>query len=98
MGYQHLEPIPTKYHVPGDLILSPGGSFIYEILSYPLCRLYHDTTPDAKFPLQPHAFEGLTPDDRKAGRKANYLSYLVRLYNTNGYGFCITDRNFRKVI
>jgi hypothetical protein len=98
MGYiPHVEPMPEVFNIPGDLLISPGGSFIYEVLSYPLCRLYHDNSPDAKFPLQPHAFEGLTPEDRKAGRKANYLSYLVRIYKGRKE-FYITDRNFKKVI
>ena len=91
----HIEPIPTDYHIPGDLLISPGGSFTYEVLSYPLCRLYYD--PGAKFPLQPNAFEGLTPEDRKTGRKANYLSYLARIYKSRNE-FYITDRDFKKVM
>jgi hypothetical protein len=98
MGHiPHVEPIPTDFHIPGDINRSPGCSFTYEVLSYPLCRLYHDTSPYAKFPLQPHAFEGLTPEDRKVGRKANYLSYLVRLLGCKNE-FYITDRSFKRVI
>lgn len=71
MTCSRTEPIPNEYFVPGDIVSSPGCSYQYEILSYPVCRLYID--PTAKFQFQPHAFE------YRPGDKGNYLSYLARL-------------------
>ena len=97
MGYKpHLEPIPTDYFVPGDLVYDCALRH-YEIKSYPLCRLYYAPDHNAKFPIQPNAFEGITPEERKSGRKANHLSYLAVLhgYETEHY---VTDTSFKKVI
>lgn len=61
---------------PGDYICSPGLQFEYEILSFPVCRLYYD--PTAKFQFQPNKME--------AGERGcqKYLSYLVRLNREAG--------------
>jgi len=57
---------------PGDFAFSPGGNFLYEILSYPFCRLYY--APGNDFEFQPHSFERKLPE-----HKFNYVSYIVRL-------------------
>ena len=88
-----LEPIPTKYHTPGTLLLSPGGSFIYEILSYPVCRLYADDTPGVKYPLQPNTFE--YRKHKKKGQ-GNYLSYLA-IVKDGTLPFFLTDVDFSTV-
>ncbi len=88
----YIEPIPTEYFIPGDVVFDCALNY-YEIRSYPLCRLYFD--PNAKFPLQPNAFEGITPEERRAGRKANHLSYLAVLQGYNREHL-VTDTSFRK--
>ena len=80
MSCNRVEPIPTTYYIPGNLVASPGMGIIYEIKSYPLCRLYYDATPNAKYPLQPHSFE--YKPNKKAG-EGNYLSYLVSVYGSS---------------
>lgn len=82
-----LEPIPTKYHTPGTLLLSPGGSFIYEILSYPVCRLYKDETPGAKYLFTPNTFERR---EKKKKKQGNYLSYLA-VVKDGSIPFYLTD-------
>jgi hypothetical protein len=68
----------AKRYKPGDTVLSPGRQFEYEILSYPLCRLYYD--PEAAFQFQPNKQEG--------GRSGYqyYHSYLVMLVGEGGEG------------
>lgn len=77
----------TTYHKPGDLLRSPGGTFTYEVLSYPVCRLFYDSTPNTKYPLQPHSFEYRNP---KSPGQSNYFSYLVRIFGGQDV-FYITD-------
>jgi hypothetical protein len=97
MGYKpHVEPIPENYFIPGDVVYDCALNY-YEIRSYPLCRLYFDPNPNAKFPIQPNAFEGITPEERKAGRKANHLSYLAVLRGYNREHL-VTDTSFKKVV
>ena len=83
MRCNRKEPIPTKIFTPGDIVSSPGGSFQYEIRSFPVCRLFYD--PDAKFKFQPHAFE------YNPGEGGNYLSYLCCLQG-GSMEFYITDQ------
>lgn len=82
------EPIPSEYFTPGSIVSSPGGSFQYEILSYPVCRLYHD--PTAQFQFQPHAFE------YRPGNEGNYLSYLARIRD-GSMEFYLTDQYLKGV-
>lgn len=89
------EPLPTEYFIPGDIVYDCALRQ-YEIKSYPICRLYHSPEPDDKFPIQPNAFEGITREERRSGRKANHLSYLAVLH-----GFSreheVTDTSFKKL-
>lgn len=87
------DPIPSEYHQPGDLLLSPGGTFTYEVLSYPVCRIYYDSTPDTKYPLQPHSFEYRK---NKIHGQGNYLSYLARILGGKDQ-FYLTDCFLKKL-
>ncbi len=74
------EPLPQVSLKPGDLIYSPGASLLYEILSYPFCRLFADEQG-----LTPNANESAWHQDatgrwRKA-KGGNYLSYEVCIAN-----------------
>jgi len=53
--------------------MSPGCSVTYEILSYPLCRLYY--VPGDKFEFQPNTYE------YRPGVLPNFLSYLAVVLN-----------------
>jgi hypothetical protein len=75
---------------PGDIVYSPGLTAAYEVMSYPLCRLYYDETPDTKYPLQPHSFE-YNPNKKQG----NYFSYLVRCTG-NKQLFYITDHCLKR--
>lgn len=66
---------PKSWHVPGDVVLSPGGAFSYVIQSYPFCRLYWD-----KNKPEPHALESSWFFETKWQRlRGNYLSYVVTM-------------------
>jgi hypothetical protein len=94
MSCSRVEPIPTDYHIPGNILYSPGFTECYEILSYPLCRLYIDENPEAKFKFQPYAFE--YRPNKKAG-EGNYLSYLARsLSAKNSQPIYITDHCLKR--
>jgi hypothetical protein len=96
-----LEPIPTVYHTPGTILMSPGCGETYEVLSYPVCRLYEDTSVDfdrngtyegKKFLVrfQPNSFEYRSNKKKDQG---NYLSYMVRHVNVKSKReFYITDQ------
>ena len=88
---------------PGDIVYSVGGGFVYEIRSYPVCRIYYDYAPNAPYLLSYHAMEGLTAQDREKGIKKPHLSYLATVYNStlrcNGTEslFYITDNGLRLI-
>jgi hypothetical protein len=88
--------------IPGDLVLSPGGGEVYEILSYPLCRLYEDKTVPLElngtlqgkiilFRFQPDMWEYAGKDkDRYLSYEASCIHSLVKI------PFLITDRGLKK--
>ena len=88
---------------PGDLVYSVGGGFVYEIRSYPVCRIYYDYAPNAPYLLSYHAMEGLTAQDRERGLKRPHVSYLATVHNStlrcNGVEnlFYITDNGLRLI-
>lgn len=88
---------------PGDLVYSIGGSFVYQIKSYPVCRIYYDYAPNAPYLLSYHAMEGLTAQDRERGLKRPHVSYLATVHNStlrcNGVEnlFYITDNGLRLI-
>jgi len=94
---------PKQLLKPGDLVYSVCGGFLYEIRSYPVCRIYYDYAPTANYLLSFHAMEGLTDEDRKKGLKKPHLSYLATVYNStlrcNGVEslFYITDNGLRLI-
>lgn len=96
------EPIPTEFHLPGTLLSSPGAAEIYEVVSYPVCRLYEDQSItfekngiDFKHRFQPNAFEYRANKKKDQG---NYLSYLVRHVSIKTKAeFYITDHCLKKV-
>lgn len=92
----YWEDAPKEFCVPGDLLMSPGGSFTYEVLSYPLCRLYYDHTPNAPLPIMRNGFEWYTEEDGKKD-KTNYSSYIARMLGGKTE-FYITDKRFKKVV
>ena len=88
---------------PGDLVYSVGGGFVYEIRSYPVCRIYYDYAPNAPYLLSYHAMEGLTVQDKEKGFKKPHLSYLATVHNStlrcNGAEnlFYITDNGLKLI-
>jgi hypothetical protein len=96
-----LEPIPTSYHTPGTILISPGAGEAFEVLSYPVCRLYEDTNItfeengiNFKYRFQPNAFEYRSNKKKDEG---NHLSYLVRCVNVKSKSeFYITDQCLKK--
>lgn len=88
---------------PGDIVYSVCRGFIYEIRSYPVCRIYYDYSPNAPYLLSYHAMEGLTAQDKEKGFKKPHLSYLATVHNStlrrNGEQslFYITDNGLRLI-
>jgi len=88
---------------PGDLVYSVCGGFVYEIRSYPVCRIYYDYAPTAKYLLSYHELENLSFEDKQKGLKHRHLSYLATVYNStlrcNGVEslFYITDNGLRLI-
>ena len=87
MSCARLEPIPTKYRKPGDIVFTSGYSESMEIISYPVCRLYIDETVPieengqtvngfARYRFQPNMME-YRPN--KKNDQGNHLSYLARI-------------------
>jgi hypothetical protein len=81
------------YYQPGDLVQSPGKTFVYEVLSYPFCRLYWNNGKP-----EPNTIESAwclkDPNRPEAGwakRGANFLSYQVRVLGSE-QAFDWTDR------
>ncbi len=86
---------------PGDVVYSVCGGFVYAIRSYPVCRLYYDHSPGAKYLLSYHELENLSIEDKQKGLKHRHLSYLATMHNStllsNGRErlFYITDNGLR---
>lgn len=88
---------------PGDIVYSVCGGFVYAIRSYPVCRLYYDYSPNAKYLLSYHELENLSFEDKQRGLKHRHLSYLATVYNSTLVRgreeslFYITDNGLRLI-
>jgi len=93
MAERWREPIPQTYYKPGDIVFSPGKSLVYEVRSYPFCRLYWGNGKPEPNTIE-SSWRPKDPDNPDAGwtkQGANYLSYRVRLLE-GGSEFDWTDR------
>lgn len=82
------EPVPkTEYLLqPGDIILSAGKTFIYRIISAPVCKLYRDSDKPGTY--EPYKNESSWYDTGcsiKGWRRSgpNFPSYYVEIFNTD---------------
>lgn len=89
----------SKAKRPGDLILSVGGGEVFEVLTYPVCRLYEDKTVgfeengQKKGKFLAYRFQ---PDliEYRSNKEPRRLSYWVRCLDGK-MPFLITEDGFK---
>ena len=69
---------PKVLYQVNDLILSPGGSFLYKVESAPFCRLYHNPNTGK---IEPNTYESswYYNGTKWVQDEPNYVSYMVTM-------------------